>query len=110
MLVGTGTPGSKWHCRVNQNLWYIFPDHSLCPVITLLAEPVISKDSAFSKKRVESYGFLSSLLSYKYSTVIFHINVVLTQLFYQLFCFLNILEKFLFTDRGNDDIIHFKII
>lgn len=61
-----------------------------------------------SVKKSESYGFLFSatLSSYKYSAIIVSANIVLIQLFYQLFCLPNILEKFVFTNRGHDDIVN----
>lgn len=83
-------------------------------MISLLAELVISKDNTFSKRggHMASFFFFfkSSLTSSMCSLVILVLIVHLLRYFTSINDLPNILEKLVFTTRGNADIINLKLI
>ena len=84
-------------------------------MISLLAELVISKDNTFSKRggHMASFFFFffkSSLTSSLCSLVILVLIVHLLRYFTSINDLPNILEKLVFTTRGNADIINLKLI
>lgn len=85
-------------------------------MISLLAELVISKDNTFSKRGSHMapffffFFFKSSLTSSMCSLVILVLIVHLLRYFTSINDLPNILEKLVFTTRGNADIINLKLI